>query len=131
MPCDLLLLSGSAIMNESMLTGESIPVVKNELTHTDKKFDDEEKLHILYSGTDCLQSTPYNGSVCVGMVMSPGFYTIKGALVRSILYPKKTKFKFEQDSYIFIGLMFIISILGVFYNIFYLKLFRFPELTIG
>jgi cation-transporting ATPase 13A2 len=31
MPCDFALLSGTCIVNESMLTGESIPVIKNAL----------------------------------------------------------------------------------------------------
>ena len=31
LPCDFILLSGTCIINESMLTGESIPVIKNAL----------------------------------------------------------------------------------------------------
>jgi cation-transporting ATPase 13A2 len=31
LPCDFILLSGTCIINESMLTGESIPVIKSAL----------------------------------------------------------------------------------------------------
>lgn len=41
-----------------------------------------------------------------------GFVTTKGALVRDILYPRETKFKFLRDSLIFVFSMGLIGILG-------------------
>jgi cation-transporting ATPase 13A2 len=46
------------------------------------------------------------------LVIRTGFVTTKGALVRDILYPRKTKFKFYQDSLVFVGAMAIVGILG-------------------
>ena len=39
MPCDTILISGSVIVNESMLTGESTPVIKVRMTSTDDIYD--------------------------------------------------------------------------------------------
>jgi len=35
-PCDLLLISGSAVVNESILTGESQPLVKESIAQRDE-----------------------------------------------------------------------------------------------
>jgi cation-transporting ATPase 13A2 len=55
MPCDMVLLTGSCIVNESMLTGESVPVMKNCLSPIKEIYDpsnhDVAKKHTLYSGT--------------------------------------------------------------------------------
>ena len=62
-PCDMLLLSGSAVVSEAILTGESQPIVKESIVTQD---DDEAELdikgihksHILNSGTEILQHVP-------------------------------------------------------------------------
>ncbi len=35
LPCDMVLITGSAIVNESILTGESIPVMKASIPNTE------------------------------------------------------------------------------------------------
>ena len=42
MPCDLILLNGSAVVNESMLTGESIPIIKSSLPYNDNFYSPHE-----------------------------------------------------------------------------------------
>ena len=62
-PCDLLILSGSAVVNEAILTGESQPLVKDSIANLDDTeasldINGEHKSHILNSGTEMLQYTP-------------------------------------------------------------------------
>ena len=62
-PCDLLILSGSAVVNEAILTGESQPQVKDSIANLDEieealDINGEHKANILNSGTDVLQYTP-------------------------------------------------------------------------
>jgi cation-transporting ATPase 13A3/4/5 len=53
MPCDLILLTGQCIVNESMLTGESIPVIKNSLPFSSTDIYDHvaDTKYTLYGGT--------------------------------------------------------------------------------
>jgi cation-transporting ATPase 13A3/4/5 len=52
MPCDLILLTGSCIVNESMLTGESIPVIKSALPFNNDVYNVEaDAKHTIYGGT--------------------------------------------------------------------------------
>jgi len=113
MPCDFVLLEGSAIVNESMLTGESIPVIKNPTPHTNDSFNPvEDAKYILFAGTKIIQARPPQGGKVYAMVIRTGFLTLKGGLVRDILYPKPNKFKFYRDSYIFVACLAMVAIIG-------------------
>lgn len=58
-PCDILLIKGSCIIDESTLTGESIPQMKEpieDIDDDDRVLDiNQDKLHILFGGTKVLQ----------------------------------------------------------------------------
>ena len=62
-PCDLLLISGSAVVNEAILTGESQPLVKESIAQKDNPNEmldikGQHKVHILNGGTEILQHIP-------------------------------------------------------------------------
>jgi cation-transporting ATPase 13A1 len=58
LPCDFLILNGSCVVNESILTGESIPLIKDSIVNMDEnELLDAKKTHknnVLYSGTEVL-----------------------------------------------------------------------------
>ncbi|OMJ79978.1 hypothetical protein SteCoe_19847 [Stentor coeruleus] len=108
-PCDMILLSGFCLVNETMLTGESQPVIKEALPEINNIYN-KDKLYTLNAGTSVIDKHPQSFAV----VISIGYCTVKGELVRSILYPKSSRFKFERDSWIFIACMFGIALIGFF-----------------
>ncbi|KAL4249984.1 Cation-transporting ATPase [Abortiporus biennis] len=124
-PADLFLLSGDAIVNESMLTGESIPVSKIPARDIDiaswrdaTDVSGEMARSFLYAGTKVVRirgSLTVDGSVgppAIALVIRTGFNTTKGALVRSMLFPKPMGFKFYRDSIRFIMVLAGLAGLG-------------------
>ncbi|TIB04331.1 hypothetical protein E3P88_01870 [Wallemia ichthyophaga] len=129
-PCDAILLNGDAIVNESMLTGESVPVAKvpisDSILRTYAKSEPKGTTdispslarHFMYSGTKIVrvrgEGVLPNGQEgpALALVTRTGFNTTKGALVRSMLFPKPMGFKFYKDSMNFIGVLAGIAFLG-------------------
>ncbi|GJM88530.1 hypothetical protein PR202_ga04604 [Eleusine coracana subsp. coracana] len=95
-PADMLLLAGSAIVNEAILTGESTPQWKVSIAGRGPEemlSVKRDKNHILFGGTKILQHTadksvnlraPDGG--CVAFVLRTGFETSQGKLMRTILF---------------------------------------------
>ncbi|QSS58910.1 hypothetical protein I7I51_08340 [Histoplasma capsulatum] len=101
--CDILMIEGSVIVNEAMLSGESTPLLKDsiQLRPEDDQLDPEglDKNSFLYGGTKVLQIThpnsaasPPNGiptppdNGALGVVVKTGFETSQGSLVRTMIY---------------------------------------------
>ena len=124
-PCDSLLLAGDCIVNESMLTGESVPVSKTPATDDTLWYLNlaatsivpEVGKHFLFCGTKIIrarrpQDDQDDEAVGLAMAVRTGFNTTKGALVRSMLFPKPSGFKFYRDSFRYISVMGGIAMIG-------------------
>ncbi|XP_051894917.1 cation-transporting ATPase 13A2 isoform X2 [Pristis pectinata] len=118
-PCDAALLTGECMVNESMLTGESVPVMKTPLPVQDVIYSSEEhKRHTLFCGTQVVQSKSYSmDQQVLAVVVRTGFCTCKGELISSILYPKPLGFKFYKDAMKFIIFLGILALIGDVYSI--------------
>lgn len=122
MPCDAALIQGTCIVNESMLTGESVPVTKTSVPSAgedsaDNFSLDQHKRHTLFCGTQVIQTRFYSGETVKAVVIRTGFSTEKGQLVRSILYPKPTDFKLYRDAYLFLLCLVGVAAIGFVYTL--------------
>ncbi|GLE00333.1 hypothetical protein PINS_up009061 [Pythium insidiosum] len=132
-PCDLLLLRGSCIVNESMLTGESVPLHKEAIAVDGEQsldrplcVDDgtslQDKRHVLHGGTKVLQHTleatsrcaipPAPDKGCVAMVLRTGFGTTQGSLVRTILHSSQRVTANNREAMWFILLLLVFAVVS-------------------
>ncbi|KAI9807413.1 MAG: hypothetical protein M1833_000158 [Piccolia ochrophora] len=137
--CDMLLVEGSAIVNEAMLSGESTPLLKDsiQLRPSDVAIDSEglDKNGFLYGGTKVLQVThpntaedssevvpetvsgvkppPDNGALAI--VVKTGFETSQGSLVRTMIYSTEHVSANNVEALLFILFLLIFAIAASWY----------------
>lgn len=127
MPCDAALVAGECVVNESSLTGESIPVLKTALPEGPQPYCPEtHRRHTLFCGTLVLQARAYLGPRVLAVVTRTGFCTAKGGLVSSILHPRPISFKFYRHSMKFVAALSVLALLGTIYSIIILYRNRVP-----
>jgi len=129
-PCDLLILSGSAIVNEAILTGESQPLVKDSIAaiiNNEETLDinGEHKEHCLHAGTEILQFTQaenykeelsqlaalpdgIEGIVCY--VLKNGFETKQGKLMRVILFSQDRVTIEQPEVYLYLLILLVFAL---------------------
>ncbi|PPQ99954.1 hypothetical protein CVT24_009533 [Panaeolus cyanescens] len=127
-PADILLINGTAIVNEAMLSGESTPLLKEsiQLLEPNEKLDVDgaHKNAVLFSGTKILQAarstdipspikTPDGG--CLGVVLRTGFGTAQGQLVRTMIFSTERVSANNLESFLFIGFLLIFAIAASWY----------------
>ncbi|XP_005344847.1 probable cation-transporting ATPase 13A5 [Microtus ochrogaster] len=121
LPCDAVLIDGSCVVNEGMLTGESIPVTKTPLPQTDNTMPwkthslEDYRKHVLFCGTEVIQVKPSGQGPVRAVVLQTGYNTAKGDLVRSILYPRPLNFKLYNEAFKFMVFLACIGVVGFFY----------------
>ncbi|KAL7421973.1 putative cation-transporting ATPase 1 [Cryptotrichosporon argae] len=120
-PCDLLLLRGTCIVNEAMLSGESTPLLKEsvELREGTDRLDinGSDRNNVLFAGTKALQvekagegglATPDEG--CLAVVLRTGFGTTQGQLVRTMIFSTERVSANTFESFLFILFLLIFAI---------------------
>ena len=115
LPCDTILINGSVIVNESLITGDTSPVVKIGMNGNDNIFDtksNNSEKYFLYAGTKIIEKRSLKNQKILGVVYETGFRTLKGKLIGGILNPKYELTKFEKDSMKYILIMLILTIIS-------------------
>ncbi|XP_037129788.1 cation-transporting ATPase 13A2 isoform X1 [Syngnathus acus] len=119
MPCDAALLAGECLINEGMLTGESVPVLKTPLLDSENIYNSAaERKNTLFCGTQLIRAK--GGGLgdfgAVAVVTGTGFFTAKGNLISSILYPQPTSFRFYRDAAKFLVILGFLALIGTIYS---------------
>ncbi|KAJ2721012.1 hypothetical protein GGI07_004251 [Coemansia sp. Benny D115] len=108
MSCDCVLVAGSAVMDESSLTGEPLPVRKFAVQAGDGHYDTVSgKASTLFAGTVVAQT---QGAKTLALVRRTGTQSDKGQLVRQILFPHPLTFIFNEQMRIVVSILVVYAV---------------------
>ncbi|TMW55563.1 hypothetical protein Poli38472_010445 [Pythium oligandrum] len=121
LPCDMVIVRGSTVCDESMLTGESMPVQKfpvPENSHTVYEAMGSGKKHTLFAGTRVLSSG--RNEEIHAVVQTTGPNTSKGELIQSILFPLPMRFKYDEHLKMLIAGLLVFGVIACGLTVYFL-----------
>jgi len=140
-PCDAIIIRGSCVVNEAMLTGESVPQIKETIRNADDRengivdlgdgraSDATWRRHLVFGGTTILQHTEaVDGETlidgnnqnyeappdwgCTAVVVRTGFGTTQGGLMRKILFATERVNATSAETVYFIGVLVVFAMVA-------------------
>ncbi|KNH07107.1 cation-transporting ATPase [Perkinsela sp. CCAP 1560/4] len=115
-PCDMLILKGTLLVNEALLTGESTPQVKHSITKCNPSSvlnNATDHQHILFGGTKILSVYAENSSEeSIAFVLRTGFATEQGKLLTSIIHSSDRLTTQDRETFFFILFLLFFAILA-------------------
>jgi len=139
-PCDCLLLKGSAVVNEATLTGESVPQMKDAIAakQTDTRpldFDGQDRVHTLFSGTSLVSTISGAGAGvveqetfgplagiplpeengCLCYVLRTGFNSSQGELIQMIEYSTQKVSADSKETLMALGILLVFALVAAAY----------------
>lgn len=116
LPCDLVILQGATVCDESMLTGESTPVQKFPIPHSSEERYDAlgaGKKHTLFNGARVLSCA--SNEETVALVKATGAQTSKGKLIQNILYPIPMRFKYDEHLKVVLSVLLVYGLVSSYF----------------
>eukprot|EP01053_Blabericola_migrator_P001276 Blabericola_migrator_1__1275@NODE_132_length_13257_cov_135_196133_g116_i0_p1_GENE_NODE_132_length_13257_cov_135_196133_g116_i0NODE_132_length_13257_cov_135_196133_g116_i0_p1_ORF_typecomplete_len1559_score308_80Hydrolase/PF00702_26/4_4e35E1E2_ATPase/PF00122_20/7_2e02E1E2_ATPase/PF00122_20/2_8e24Hydrolase_3/PF08282_12/0_00017_NODE_132_length_13257_cov_135_196133_g116_i0660111277 len=111
-PCDMILLTGSAILDESCLTGEPHPIPKTALESEFREIDlgGQDKKSLLLAGSRVV-SVSRPG--ITALVTSVSVDTLRGGMLKELLSPTNLIFEFQKHWSLVFIVLFIWGLINV------------------
>jgi cation-transporting ATPase 13A1 len=118
-PCDCLLVGGSAVVNEASLTGESVPQMKDAVDDSD---DDRildiagrDKVHCVFAGTTLIRSDSNQLEL---VVVRTGSQSSQGELLRMVEFSQQQVSSDKKDTMWLLLLLLVFAIAAASYVVY-------------
>jgi cation-transporting ATPase 13A1 len=116
-PCDSLIIRGSAVVNEASLTGESVPQMKDAIDDDREEILDvsgRDRIHCLFSGTSIIRAD----SDMELIALRTGSQSSQGELLRMVEFSQQAVSGDKKDTMYLLFLLLVFAIMAASYVVY-------------